>query len=63
MTFNKTGENNYHSTVKHEKFGYLEWTENFSGEGIQVVSYILVFVSEYNFLLKIKWTSTINNYN
>ena len=49
MTFNKTGENNYHSTVQHEKFGYLEWTENFSGEGIQVVSYILVFVSEYDF--------------
>ena len=49
MTFNKTGENIYHSTVQHEKFGYLEWTEKFSGEGIQVVSYILVFASEYDF--------------
>ena len=38
MTFNKTSENNYHSTVDHETFGYLEWTEKFSGEGIQVVS-------------------------
>ena len=38
MTFNKTSDNNYHSTVDHETFGYLEWTEKFSGEGIQVVS-------------------------
>ena len=62
MTFNKSGENKYHSTVQHEKFGYLEWTENFSGEGIQVVSYTLVFVSEYKFLSnrKTKWISKFN---
>ena len=42
MTFNKVSENKYHSTVDHEKFGYLEWTENFSGEGIQVVSTIML---------------------
>ena len=47
MTFNKAAENKYYSTVQHEKFGYLEWTEKFTAEGIQVVSYILLFVLEF----------------
>ena len=40
MLFKKTGENKYHTTMTHETFGCIEWTEEFCDEGIKIVSLI-----------------------
>ena len=41
MCFMKCGENMYKSTMSHENFGCVEWTETYCDEGVKFVSLYL----------------------